>query len=147
MRYSAGRPAISADSGCPCPDMRWQEPHAMVTPASPFTIRGAGACSSGNQSGGVAFPAIFAASYSFALPGTRTVPVGSGPGGWTLSGMLNAHEGKPLGTVSGVCAGLTNAHSEARGRTTIQVFIRYFCVSRLLPVTLFRFLLSALSAS
>jgi len=48
-----GSPAISADSGCPCPDMRWHEPHAIsATPGSPFTMRGAGPCSSGNQSEG-----------------------------------------------------------------------------------------------
>ena len=56
---------MSADSGCPCPDMRWQEPHAAsAVPASPFTIQGAGPCSSGNQSGGLALPATAAASYS-----------------------------------------------------------------------------------
>src|SRR5579864_3331728 len=27
--YSAGRPAMSADSECPCPDMRWQVPQAI----------------------------------------------------------------------------------------------------------------------
>src|SRR5439155_294439 len=41
-----------------------------------ITDRGAAGCSSGNQSGGVAFPAIVAASYSFALPGAFTMPSG-----------------------------------------------------------------------
>src|SRR5579863_5051590 len=103
--YSAGRPARSADSGCPCPDMRWQEPQAIIfTPGSPFTLRGAGPCSSGNQSGGFALLATLAASYSFVLPGTWTGPVGCTLGGCTLSGMLYAHEGRPLGIDVGTCA-------------------------------------------
>src|SRR2546429_1032460 len=53
-------PAMSADSGWPWPDIRWHEPHAMAIPVSPLTDRGAAGCSSGNQSGGVAFPAIVA---------------------------------------------------------------------------------------
>ena len=48
----------------------------MAIPVSPLTDRGAAGCSSGNQSGGVAFPAIVAASYSFALPGAFTMPSG-----------------------------------------------------------------------
>src|SRR5262245_39610236 len=60
MRYATGSPARSADSGCPWPLIKWHDPHAiLVTPPSPVTIAGAGPCSSGNQSGGVAFPAIF----------------------------------------------------------------------------------------
>src|SRR5713101_7036751 len=103
--YSAGRPAISADSGCPCPDMRWQEPQAIIlTPGSPFTMRGAGGCSSGNQSGGFALLPVFAASYTLVLPGTWTGPVGCTVGGCTLSGMLNAQEGRRFGIVSGSCA-------------------------------------------
>src|SRR5438445_665331 len=51
--YSAGRPAISADSGWPWPDMRWQVPHVAPGGAfGPLAIWGAGGCSSGNQSGG-----------------------------------------------------------------------------------------------
>src|SRR5712671_4020225 len=96
--YSAGRPAISADSGCPCPDIRWHDPQAIIaTPGSPFTIRGAGPCSSGNQSGGFALLPTFAPSYSFALPGTCSGPAGSTLGGCTLSGILYAQEGRPLG--------------------------------------------------
>src|SRR6202035_5572822 len=122
--YSAGRPAISADSGCPCPDMRWQEPHAIiVTPASPFTIRGAGPCSSGNQSGGFELLATPAASYSLVLPGTWTGPVVSTLGGCILSGMLYAQGGSPLGTACGTCAAVTNASSAARGRTLTQLVI------------------------
>ena len=69
-------PAMSADSGWPWPDIRWQEPHAIAIAGSPLTDRGAGGCSSGNQSGGFAFPAILAASYSFELPGALTMPSG-----------------------------------------------------------------------
>src|ERR1700730_2667801 len=103
--YSAGSPAISADLGFPLPDMRWQEPQAIIlTPGSPFTMRGAAGCSSGNQSGGFALLPVFAASYSLVLPGKWTGPVGSTVGGCTLSGILNAQEGRPLGIVSGSCA-------------------------------------------
>src|ERR1700730_16926424 len=119
MKYSTGRPAISADSGCPCPDMRWQEPQAgRDTPASPFTIRGAAGCSSGNQSGGFALLAILAASYSLLLPGTRIGPVVSTLGGCALSGMLYAQGGRPLGTDCGACAAAETANREARGRRT-----------------------------
>jgi hypothetical protein len=48
----------------------------MAIPVSPLTDRGGAGCSSGNQSGGFAFPAILAASYSFALPGALTMPSG-----------------------------------------------------------------------
>src|SRR6266516_5576260 len=70
MMYSGGMPARSADSGCPCPDIRWHDPHAFGI--GPFTLRGAGGCSSGNQSGGFALPAIAAASYSLLLPAARS---------------------------------------------------------------------------
>ena len=50
--YSTGRPASVADSGCPIPDIRWQDPQAWAW--APFaTILGKGPCSSGNQSGGL----------------------------------------------------------------------------------------------
>ena len=79
-------------------------PQANLTPCPPVTTRGAGGCSSGNQSGGLPLPAIFAASYSFELPGTRTVPSARTEVGWTLSGMLNAQSGSPAGTLSAACA-------------------------------------------
>src|SRR5215470_9633741 len=97
--------------------MRWHEPHAKAIPESPLTDRGAGGCSSGNQSGGFAFPAIFVASYSLALPGTRTMPVGPAPAGWTASGILKAHDGSPSGTVSAVCAAsVCTANAVARAQ-------------------------------
>src|SRR5437016_8124453 len=112
--YSMGRPAMSADSGCPCPDIRWQEPQAArTTPASPFTIPGAAPCSSGNQSGGFALLAALAASYSLLLPGTWTGPVASTLGGCTLSGMLYAQGGRPLGIVCDTSAADARANSEA----------------------------------
>ena len=83
--YSAGIPAMSADSGCPCPDIRWHDPHAFGI--GPFTLFGAAGCSSGNQSGGFA-PPIAVASYSLLLPATRTTLGTFGSGGCTLSGML-----------------------------------------------------------
>src|SRR6185369_4424500 len=104
MKYSTGSPATSADSGWPWPDIRWHEPHAFG--AGPATTRGAGRCSSGNQSGGFVLPAIAAASYSRALPGARTTPVIGVAGGCTASGTLNAQSGSPLGKTNGagVCA-------------------------------------------
>src|SRR5580704_4715932 len=102
--------------------MRWQEPQAiMVTPPSPVTIRGAGPCSSGNQSGGVALPAIFAASYSWLLPGTRTGPCAGTLVGCTLSGMLYAQSGRPLGTDNGAWAATTTDQNEAQDRTAILI--------------------------
>src|SRR5438874_11176649 len=115
---------MSPDSGCPCPDIRWQEPQAArATPASPFTIPGAGPCSSGNQSGGFALLAALAGSYSLLLPGTWTGPVASTPGGCTLSGMLYAQEGRPLGIVCDTSTAEANANIKARGRTLIQLLI------------------------
>src|SRR5208282_1736957 len=123
MMYSAGRPAILADSGWPCPDIRWQAPQAiMVTPPSPVTIRGAGPCSLGNQSGGFAVLAVFEASYSLALPGKWIGPVTSTLGGCNLSGMLYAQGGRPLGTDCGTCAAVAKANSGVRSRILIQVF-------------------------
>ena len=97
-------PAMSAASGWPWPDIRWHEPQANLIPAPPVTACGAGGCSSGNQSGGFAFPATLAHSYSFALPGALTMPSGRTALGCTLSGMLNAQSGSPAGTVSASCA-------------------------------------------
>src|SRR4249920_33417 len=93
-------PAMSADSGWPWPDIRWHDPHAFGI--GPFTLLGAGGCSSGNQSGGFALPAIAVASYSRLLPAARTVAGTFGSGGCTLSGMLYAHSGRPFGIVVGV---------------------------------------------
>src|ERR1700693_3285806 len=119
--YSAGRPAMSADSGCPCPDMRWQVPQGILaSPDSSFTIRGAGPCSSGNQSGGFQLLATWAGSYTLALPGTLTGPVVFTVGGCTLSGMLYAHEGRPLGTDCGTCAAEGKDTRETRARILIQ---------------------------
>src|SRR5712691_1769448 len=123
-RYSAGRPAISADSGCPCPDMRWQEPHAFLAALpSAVTIRGAGPCSSGNQSGGLALLPTLGASYTLVLPGTWTGPAASTLGGCTLSGMLYAQDGRPLGTDVGFCAAVAKASNGARSRILIQWLI------------------------
>src|SRR5215467_11160764 len=125
--YSAGRPAISADSGWPCPDIRWQEPQALsAAPASPFTILGAAPCSSGNQSGGFALPATAAASYSRVLPGTWTVPFGASVGGCTESGMLYAHDGNPFGIVcgaGGACARTAIANSDTSSAALIEMRI------------------------
>src|SRR5580765_5802471 len=105
--------------------MRWQEPQAArATPASPFTIPGAGPCSSGNQSGGFALLVSLAASYSLLLPGTRIGPVASTLGGCTLSGMLYAQGGSPLGTDWGACAAAVTANRDARGSTLIQLLIK-----------------------
>src|SRR5437773_2716104 len=124
MMYSAGIPAMSADSGCPCPDIRWHVPQAFGI--GPFTLRGAAGCSSGNQSGGFALPAIAVASYSLLLPGARTVRGTAVSGGCTLSGMLYAQEGRPLGTDSGTCgtcAAAAKGNSEARARTLVQLLM------------------------
>src|SRR5215831_12297192 len=91
---------MSAASGCPWPDIRWQAPQANLAPGPPVTALGAGGCSSGNQSGGVALPAIFAASYSLVLPGTLTMPSARIAVGCTLSGMLKVQSGSPAGTAS-----------------------------------------------
>src|SRR6185295_3370267 len=99
MRYAAGCPAISIASEWLWPDIIWQEPQAKRVPSPPVTALGAGGCSSGNQSGGVAFPAIFLASYSLELPGARTMPSTLTAQGCTLSGTLNAQSGRPAGTV------------------------------------------------
>src|ERR1017187_6205827 len=72
-------------------------------PAPPFTEGGGGQCSSGNQSGGFALPAILAGSYSLALPLARTIPSGRTADGWILSGTLKAQSGRPAGTLR-VCA-------------------------------------------
>src|SRR5438045_2157530 len=123
---SAGRPARSADSGWPCPDIRWQAPHANLLPGPPATDSGAGGCSSGNQSGGFEFPETLAHSYSFALPGALTMPCGRTAVGWTLSGILNAQSGSPAGTVSGSCALISCAlrsGARAHTRTPMQVFV------------------------
>src|SRR5215212_1234335 len=118
--YSAGMPAISADSGCPCPDIRWHEPHAFGI--GPFTLRGAAGCSSGNQSGGLTLPAIADASNSLLLPGARTTAGTFGSGGCTLSGMLNAHSGSPFGIVAGVgfCAAVEAPSSATSGAIVIH---------------------------
>src|ERR1700722_17175700 len=92
--------------------MRWQDPQAIVIPAPPFTERGAGPCSSGNQSGGFALPAMAAASYSFALPLARTIPSGRTEDSWFWSGIFKAQLGRPAGTVR-VCARITGANMHA----------------------------------
>src|ERR1700680_2757183 len=110
--------------------MRWQEPQACnAAPASPFTTRGAGPCSSGNQSGGFAPFATFSASYSLLLPGTRIGPVVGTVGGCTLSGMLNAQAGRPLGIDSGACAAAPTTTSGASRRALIQLPGRLFCMA------------------
>src|SRR5882672_9408153 len=116
MRYSAGMPAMSADSGCPCPDIRWHVPQAFGI--GPLTLRGAAGCSSGNQSGGFALPAIADASYSLLLPAARTTAGTRGSGGCTGSGMLNAHDGSPFGIVVGVgfCAAAATANAVRRSK-------------------------------
>src|SRR5215468_1504314 len=126
MMYSAGMPARSADSGWPWPDIRWHAPHANRRPGPPATDGGAGGCSSGNQSGGLVFPETLAHSYSFALPGARTMPSGRTAEGCSLSGMLNAHSGRPAGRVSGSCALAFGATSEASAhtRTAMDVLAR-----------------------
>src|SRR5882672_4564862 len=112
-------PAMSAASGWPWPDIRWQAPHANLIPGPPVTDRGAGGCSSGNQSGGLAVPATLAHSYSFALPGALTIPSTRTAVGCTLSGMLKAQSGSPSGTVSASCALTPRAtRSGARAHTT-----------------------------
>src|SRR6266508_2077044 len=121
--YSAGMAAMSADSGCPWPDIRWQEPQAFG--ASPFTLRGAAGCSSGYQSGGLLLAVTVAASYSLLLPGARTLPVSASLGGCTLSGMLYAHSGRPFGMVcgTGFCAAAVAAKSATRSGILIQLRI------------------------
>jgi hypothetical protein len=106
---------MSADSGCPCPDIRWQEPHAPSI--GPATTRGGTGCWSGNQSGGFLLSATAAASYSLVLPGTRTIPVIGSMGGCTGSGMLKAHAGRPSGIVTGadgLCAAAVAAAKNAQ---------------------------------
>src|SRR5262245_61652418 len=122
-------PAMSAASGWPWPDIRWHAPHANLIPWPPVPARGAGGCSSGNQSGGLAVPATLAHSYSFALPGALTMPSTRTAAGWTLSGMLNAQSGSPSGTLSASWAlGSRTMRSGARThkRTAMRtdVFVR-----------------------
>src|ERR1700741_1159759 len=122
---------MSADSGCPCPDMRWQVPHAIfASPVSSFTIRGAGPCSSGNQSGGFPLLATWAGSYTLVLFGTVTGPGFSALGGCTLSGMLYAQEGRPLGTDWGTCTATDTENNETRGRILIQLVINWGPIQR-----------------
>src|SRR5258705_10021916 len=123
MMYSAGMPAMSADSGWPCPDIRWHEPHAFGI--GPFTLRGGAGCSSGNQSGGFALPATAVASISFAAPGARTTAGTFGSGGCTLSGILNAHSGRPFGIVvgAGFCAAVATVNTDTRSRALIQLLM------------------------
>src|SRR5579883_2137386 len=106
--YSAGIPAISADSEWPWPDIRWHVPQTVPggTPP-PLTMAGGEGCSSGNQSGVLAVLMASPAEYSLLLPGTWTVPVIGLVGGCTLSGMLKAQAGSPLGMAvgGGACAG------------------------------------------
>jgi len=90
---------------------------------SSFTILGAAPCSLGNQSGGFALFATSAASYTLVLPARWTGPVASARGACTLSGMLYAQEGRPLGTDCGTCAAVAKANSGARGKTLIQLLI------------------------
>src|SRR5262245_58636421 len=134
MMYSAGMPAMSADSGWPWPDIRWHAPHANRLPGPPATDAGAGGCSSGNQSGGFVLPATLAHSYSRALPGARTMPSGRTAEGCSLSGMLNAHSGSRAGRVSCSCA-LTSCavRSEATAhiRTAMDVLARRITVGLL----------------
>src|ERR1700724_4395589 len=120
---------MSAASGWLWPDIRWHEPHANLTPAPPVTARGAGGCSSGNQSGGFAFPATLAHSYSFALPGALTMPSGRTADGWTLSGMLNVQSGSPGGTERASCAWSpctmgSDARAHTRAAMQTDVFVR-----------------------
>src|SRR5258705_13206716 len=122
-------PAMSADSGWPWPDIRWQAPHANLLPGPPATDAGAGGCSSGNQSGGFVFPETLAHSYSLALPGALTMPCGRTAVGWTLSGILNVQSGSPSGTLSSSCAlrfDTMSSGARAHTRTAMQtdVFVR-----------------------
>src|SRR5215469_282635 len=113
---------MSAASGWPWPDIRWQEPQANLIPCPPVTARGAGGCSSGNQSGGLALPPILAASYSLLLPGALMMPSTFTAVGCTLSGMLKAQSGSPAGTLSSACCALTSrAMSEASAHTRTPV--------------------------
>src|SRR6266849_3418484 len=121
-------PAMSAASGWPWPDIRWHAPHANLIPGPPVTDRGAGGCSSGNQSGGFAVPATLAHSYSFALPGALTIPSGRTAAGWILSGMLNAQSGSPAGTVSAswalssrIMGSAATAHTRTAMRTDVSI--------------------------
>src|SRR5207253_3150854 len=82
-----------------------------------------------NQSGGLAFPATFLQSYSFALPGARTMPSGRTAEGWTASGMLKAQSGSPAGRVNGSCAwsfceARSGASAQTRTATQADVFAR-----------------------
>src|SRR5215467_4417388 len=121
---------MSAASGWPWPDIRWHAPHANLIPWPPVTDFGAGGCSSGNQSGGLAVPATLAHSYSFALPGALTIPCGRTALGCTLSGMLNAQSGSPAGTVSASCAPsppaiTTGARAHTRTVMRTDVLVRW----------------------
>src|SRR5882757_2049013 len=127
--YAAGKPARSAASGWPWPDIRWHAPHANLLPGPPATDGGAGGCSSGNQSGGFVFPETLAHSYSLALPGALTMPCGRTAVGWTLSGILNVQSGSPSGTLSSSCAlrfDTMSSGARAHTRTAMRtdVFVR-----------------------
>jgi hypothetical protein len=63
-------------------------------------------------------PAIFAASYTLLLPGTRTGPLAGALGGCTLSGMLNAHAGRQLGTDNGACARNCGRQQKREGKNS-----------------------------
>src|SRR5258707_9015568 len=121
-------PAMSAARGWPWRDIRWHEPQANRVPGPPLTALGAAGCSSGNQSGGFAFPAILAASYSLALPGARMMPSGRTALGWILSGILNVQSGSPAGTLSAAWAlscratrSGARAHTSAATQTDVLV--------------------------
>ena len=69
-----------ADSGWPPPVGRWQSAQARKAGRRPVaTAAGIGACSSGNQSGGLKPSPIWAAVYCFLLPGTVSIFSLSGP--------------------------------------------------------------------
>src|SRR6185295_3386464 len=91
LRYSAGKPARSGDSGWPRPDIRWQAPQARAASCPLVTMEGAGGCSLGNQSGGFSRSSICERRYVFVLPVTLlTVVGGSGVSAPLVE--ANAHE-------------------------------------------------------
>ena len=67
--YAAETPARLADSGWPSPEARWQDAHPSMSPPAPCaTTFGIGACSSGNQSGGLAISSICSCVYAWYFP-------------------------------------------------------------------------------
>ena len=104
-KYSGVSPCTSPDSGCPSPFMRWHDPHANpLFPLPSVTMRGAGPCAFGNQSGGAFKSSICGIVKLLLLPSTVNCPSSFSASGGLLTTMFAVGYAQPRSLPAGACA-------------------------------------------